>query len=300
MQKLLVSYRKHKALYLLCVPVMAFFLIFSYIPMAGLVMAFQNFKLTKGIFGSSFIGFDNFLKFFNSPYCWRVIRNTFIISGYDLLFSFPAPILLAFMLNEVKNQVYKRTVQTVTYMPYFISLVVICGLIKDFTSSDGILTQLVNAMGGNFSSLLAAPEAFRSIFIVSNIWQSIGFNSIIYLAALSTLDQELYEAARIDGAGHIRQWRHITVPGLMPTIVIMLILRIGQVMNVNFEKVILLYGTSTYETADVISSFVYRTGLLNGEYAYSTAVGLLNSIIGFVLIVAANSISKRFSETSLF
>ncbi len=300
MKALILNYKKHRVLYWLCLPIMLYFLIFSYIPMGGLVMAFQNFKIAKGFLGSSFVGLDHFIKFFTSPYFSRVITNTLFLSGYDLLFAFPAPVALAFLLNEVKNQVFKKTVQTVTYMPYFISMVVICSLIKSFTSSDGIITLLVNSIGGNYNSLIAAPEAFRSIFIVSNIWQSVGFNSIIYLAALSSVDQELYEAARIDGAGYARQWLHITLPGILPTIIIMLILRIGQIMNVNFEKVILLYSTSTYETADVISSYVYRVGLLKSEYSYAAAVGLFNSVIGFALIIAANTLSKKYSETSLF
>ena len=300
MSRLCKNYRQHKALYWLCLVIMLYFFVFSYLPMGGLVMAFQNFKIAKGIFDSPFVGLFQFEKFFNSPYFGRIISNTLILSGYDLLFNFPAPILLAFLLNEVKNKAFKRTVQTVTYMPYFISMVVICGLIIDFTDSEGVVTRLVNALGGNVTSLIAEPSAFRSIFIVSNIWQSIGFNSIIYLAALAAVDQDLYEAAKIDGAGYFKQWLHVTLPGISATIVIMLILRVGQIMNVNFEKVILLYNTSTQVTADVISSYVYRVGLLDGQYSYSTAVGLFNSVINFILLLVTNALSKRFTETSLF
>ncbi len=300
MGKLWKNYRQHKILYWLCLVIMVYFFVFYYLPMGGLVMAFQNFKLAKGIFGSPFVGFAQFEKFFTSPYFERVITNTLILSGYDLLFNFPAPILLAFLLNEVKNRAIKRTVQTVTYMPYFISMMVICGLIIDFTDSEGFITRLFNMLGGNVTSLIAEPSAFRSIFIISNIWQSIGFNSIIYLAALSGVDQELYEAAKIDGAGHFKQWLHVTLPGISSTIIIMLILRIGQIMNVNFEKVILLYNTSTMATADVISSYVYRVGLLDGQYSYSTAVGLFNSVISFALLLLANTLSKRYTQTSLF
>ena len=300
MGKLWKNYRQHKILYWLCLVIMVYFFVFYYLPMGGLVMAFQNFKLAKGIFGSPFVGFAQFEKFFTSPYFERVITNTLILSGYDLLFNFPAPILLAFLLNEVKNRAIKRTVQTVTYMPYFISMMVICGLIIDFTDSEGFITRLFNMLGGNVTSLIAEPSAFRSIFIISNIWQSIGFNSIIYLAALSGVDQELYEAAKIAGAGHFKQWLHVTLPGISSTIIIMLILRIGQIMNVNFEKVILLYNTSTMATADVISSYVYRVGLLDGQYSYSTAVGLFNSVISFALLLLANTLSKRYTQTSLF
>lgn len=287
-------------LYWLCLVVMAYFLVFSFLPMGGLVIAFQKFKLAKGIFGSKFVGLDHFVRFFQSQYCWRVIRNTVVIGGLDLLFTFPAPILLAFMLNETKNQLFKRTMQTVTYMPYFISMVVICGLIKNFTDSQGAITQLYHQLGGTDPSLITSNSAFRSIFIASNVWQTIGFNSIIYLAALSAIDQELYEAAKIDGAGYFKQWLHVTLPGITPTIIIMFILRVGQVMNVNLEKILLLYSTTTYEVADVMSSFIYRSGLINGEYAYSAAVGLINSIVGFAVILVANAISRHYSETSLF
>ncbi len=300
MNKFVKNYKQHKLLYWICFVVMLYFFVFSYLPMAGLVMAFQNYKPALGFFKSDFIGFNHFIKFFTSPNTGRIISNTLILSGYDLLFNFPAPILLAFLLNEVKNKAFKRTVQTVTYMPYFISMVVICGLIIDFTDSEGAITALVNLMGGNVSSLIADAGAFRSIFITTNIWQSIGFNSIIYLAALAGVDQELYEAAKIDGAGYMKQWLHITLPSIAPTIIIMLILRVGQIMNVNFEKVILLYTTSTRATADVISSYVYRVGLVDGKYSYSTAVGLFNSIISFALILLTNSVSKRYTETSLF
>lgn len=300
MRSLIKNYRQHKLLYWLCLGVMAYFFVFNYLPMGGLVMAFQNYKPAKGFAGSAFVGLKHFQKFFSSTYFWRLIRNTLLLGVYDLLFSFPASILLAFLLNEVGCNAFKKTIQTVTYMPYFISLVVICGLINNFTNSTGFITTLVKGMGVNCTSLITMPEAFRAIFTVSNIWQSIGFGSIVYLAALAGVDQQLYEAARIDGAGYFRQWLHITLPGISATIIVMLILRVGQIMNTNFEKVILLYNTSTYETADVISSFVYRTGLENGNYSYSTAVGLFNSIISMILVLLTNAFSKHVSEISLF
>lgn len=300
MRSLIKNYRQHKLLYWLCLVVMAYFFVFNYLPMGGLVMAFQNYKPAKGFAGSAFVGLKHFQKFFSSTYFWRLIRNTLLLGVYDLLFSFPASILLAFLLNEVGCNAFKKTIQTVTYMPYFISLVVICGLINNFTNSTGFITTLVKGMGVNCTSLITMPEAFRAIFTVSNIWQSIGFGSIVYLAALAGVDQQLYEAARIDGAGYFRQWLHITLPGISATIIVMLILRVGQIMNTNFEKVILLYNTSTYETADVISSFVYRTGLENGNYSYSTAVGLFNSIISLILVLLTNTFSKHVSEISLF
>jgi putative aldouronate transport system permease protein len=300
LKTLVSNYKRHRMLYWLCLAVMTYFFIFSFLPMGGLVIAFQKYKLAKGILGSSFIGLDQFARFFNSQYCWRVIRNTVVIGGLDLLFTFPAPILLAFMLNETKNQLFKRTIQTVTYMPYFISMIVICGLIKNFTDSQGAVTQLYHLLGGMEPSLITSNSAFRSIFISTNVWQTIGFNSIIYLAALSAIDQELYEAVKIDGAGYFKQWLHVTLPGITSTIIIMLILRVGQIMNVNFEKILLLYSTTTYEVADVMSSFIYRSGLVNGEYSYSAAIGLINSLVGLGMILMANAISRHYTETSLF
>jgi putative aldouronate transport system permease protein len=287
-------------IYMLAIPMIAYFITFSYIPMAGVVMAFQRFSPRQGYFRSPFIGLQNFRDFFSSYYFWRLIRNTFLISFYNLLFAFPAPIVFALLLNEVKNRYFKKTVQTISYMPHFISMVVIAGLIRDFTDTDGLITMMVVALGGQQRNLLSDPNLFRTIYVGSEIWQGIGFNSIIYLAALSSVDQELYEAAIIDGAGRWRQTLHITLPGIAPTIVIMLILRMGSLFSVGFEKIILLYTPMTYETADVISSFTYRKGLLENIYGYSTAVGLFNSVINFAMLLFANFLSRKYSETSLF
>ena len=292
--------RVNKALYLMLLPIVAYFVIFNYIPMAGIVMAFERFVPTKGVLFSPWIGFKNFTDFFSSYYFFRLIRNTFLLSFYDMIFGFPAPIIFALLLNEIKNKAFKKTIQTISYMPYFISLVVIAGIIVDFTSSTGAITNLVVALGGQRRNLLDDPSLFRTIFVSSNVWQSFGYGSIIYLAALSSIDQQLYEAAEIDGANRWKQTWHITLPGIAPTIIILLILRVGSLLNVGFEKVILLYNPATYETADVISSFVYRKGLLEFNYGYSTAVGLFNSVISLILIFATNKICKKFTETSLF
>lgn len=300
MKDIIRNYKQHKLMYWIALVIMTYFIIFSYIPMGGLIMAFQKYKMGDGILGSKFVGFENFIRFFEGPYFARLMINTLRISLLDLLFSFPAPIILACMLNELRGKVFKRTVQTITYMPYFLSMVVLCGLVKNFTSSDGIVTQIVNSLGGNYGSMLADTRAFVPIFIVSNIIQTVGFNSIIYLAALSSVDQELYEAAKVDGAGYFKQWIHITLPGISSTIVIMLILKMGQLMNVNFEKIILLYSQSTYDVADVISSYIYRVGLVGGDYSYSTAIGLFNSVIAFILVIISNAVSKKYAETSLF
>lgn len=281
-------------------PVLIYLAIFHYKPMYGVLIAFQNYRPQLGIWGSTWVGLDHFERFFSDPYFWRIISNTFSISILSILFGFPAPILLALLLNEIKNQKFKRTVQTVSYMPYFISMVVICGLIKTFTQSEGLITDLVVTLGGKRTNLLADKRWFYPIYIVSNIWQSIGWDSIIYLAALSGIDQEQYEAARVDGAGRFRQMLNITLPGLMPTITILFILRMGGILNVGFEKILLLYSPPTYAVADVISTYVYRIGVLDANFSYSTAIGLFNSLVNICFLLVTNMVSKKVNESSLF
>ncbi len=300
MKKLLQNYRQHKMIYWMTLPVILYFLVFHYVPMFGILMAFQNYKPALGLLKSEWVGFQHFINFFQSDNFFRVIKNTLVLSIYDLIFAFPAPIILALLLNEVHNKPFKKTVQTISYLPYFLSMVVICGIIRDFTASNGPITAFVTAVTGKTGNLLSMPEMFRPIFITTNIWQMVGYNSIIYLAALSQIDDTQYEAAVIDGAGYWKQCLHVTLPGIAPTIIIMLILKVGQLMSVNFEKVLLLYNQATYETSDVISTYVYRQGIINYNYGYSTAVGLFNSVIGFILIVTTNTISKKVTETSLF
>lgn len=292
--------RKNKAVYAMAVPVIAYFVIFSYIPMSGIVIAFQRFQPGNGFFDGPWIGLRNFQDFFRSYYFWRLLRNTFLLSFYDLLLNFPLPIVLALLLNEIKSAAFKRTIQTVSYMPYFISLVVICGIISEFTNSTGIITQLVVFFGGEKANLLGKPEWFRTIYIGSNMWQTLGYNSIIYLAALSSIDPELYEAAMIDGAGRLRQTFSITLPCLVPTIIVLLILRMGVMFNVGFEKVLLLYNPATYETSDIISTFSYRKGLLDFNFSFSTAVGIFNSVINTSMLLFTNHLSRRHTEHSLF
>ncbi|KPV55740.1 sugar ABC transporter permease [Paenibacillus sp. A3] len=297
---LLVDIRKNKLLYVMLLPVLLFYVIFHYAPMYGAVIAFKDFSPRLGIGESPWIGFEHFNTFFNGAYFWRTIKNTLLISFYELLFGFPAPIVLALLLNEVRHTLFKRTVQTVTYLPHFISLVVICGIVKDFTSADGVINDILVYMGGERLSLLLEPDMFRSIYVSSGIWQHIGWGTIIFLAALTGIDPEQYEAARMDGAGRWKQMLHVTIPGLMPTIVILLILNIGRLMNVGFEKIILLYNPSTYETADVISSYVYRVGLQDFNYSFSSAVGLFNSAINFILVIFSNWLSRKLNNTSLW
>ncbi len=295
------DWRKNWKLYLIFLPVLVYYIIFMYGPMYGAIIAFKEFNPMKGIMGSPWSGFNHFIDFFSSPDFGKLLFNTLNISVSTLIWGFPAPIILALMLNEVQKSWCKKTVQTITYMPHFISLVVACGLIKIFVSDTGLVTTALSAIRlAPAENMLGDKSKFVPIYVVSGIWQEIGWGSIIYIAALSGINQELYEAASIDGAGRWRQLFTVTLPGIMPTIVIMLILRMGSIMNLGFEKIILLYNPLTYDTADVISSYVYRRGLMESNYSYSTAVGLFNSLVNFVLLISANQISKRVNETSIW
>lgn len=292
---------KHKYVYMMMIPVLLYYLIFCYGPMAGVVIAFKDFGIGKGIIASPWVGLKHFRLFFNDMYCLRVIRNTFLISFYELIWGFPAPIVFALLLNEIKSAKFKKSIQTITYLPHFISLVVICGMITDFFSESGIVTSLLMVMGLPEMNYLGEADYFRAIYVGTDIWQKIGWNSIIYIAALSGVDETLYEAAVIDGATKFKCMRHVTLPSIASTIIIMLILRIGSIMSLGYEKIILLYGPGTYETADIISSYAYRRGL--GEtvqYSYSAAIGIFQSVINLSLLIAANKISSKISETSLF
>ena len=298
--RLILNYRQNRLLYWMLLPSVVYVLIFNYLPMAGLAMAFQDYSLTRGIFGSKWVGLKNFQDFFSGIYFARTLTNKLILSLLDLLICFPAPIVLALMLNEVQHAGYKKLVQTVSYIPHFISMVVVAGLIKEFTNSTGVIASIVKVFGGTPRSYISLPQYFRSIFTISQVWQTIGFNSIVFLAALSGIDQELYDAAKIDGANHIQQTWHVTLPGIASTIIIMLILRCGAIMNVNFEKVLLLYSPSTYETADVISTYVYRVGIVKQKIGYSTAVGLFNSVVSLALVLTANKLRRTYTDSSMF
>ena len=290
----------NRYLYLLAIPVLLYYALFCYLPMCGIVIAFKNYNIGQGIMESQWVGLKNFKEFFASVYFIRLLKNTFLISIYDLAVGFPTPIIFALLLNEVKNAIFKKTVQTVTYLPHFISMVVICGMIINFFGTDGILTKFLTLFGADNINYVGNKDSFRSIYVWSNVWQTIGWNSIIYLAALSGIDQQLYEAASIDGAGRFRRLIHVTLPGIMQTIIVMLILRLGQILSVGYEKIILLYSPGTYETADVISSYVYRTGLQGSRYSYSTAVGLFQSLINITILFSANMTCRKTMHTSLF
>lgn len=294
------DWKINRSLYLMVLPVILFYILFHYKPMYGAIIAFQDYNPRQGVTGSEWVGFDQFIRFFTSPYFGRLVKNTLLLSVYGIIFGFPAPIILALLLNELRARRFKKTVQTITYLPHFISLVVVTGIIKDFTQSTGLINDIIVMFGGERSSLIQNPALYRTIYIVSDIWQGIGWGSIIYLSALSGVDQQLYEAASIDGAGRWKQLIHVTLPGIAPTIVIMLIMRMGQLLGTGYEKTILLYNEATYETADVIASYIYRVGILERNWSYSTAIGLFNSVINLALLIATNKISRRVSETSLW
>lgn len=299
-QRLRLDFAKYKYAYLMALPVVIWYLLFMYWPLLGNVIAFKDFKPNRGIWGSEWVGFKHFQAFFTSYYFGRLLRNTLLISIYGILFSFPAPILLALLINELRARTYKRTIQTITYMPYFISMIVICGMLLDFLKKDGVITSMLTAFGLPNENYLMKPEAFRTIYIASDIWQNSGWNSIIFLAALSGIDQELYEAAHMDGANRLRQIWHVTLPGLLPTIMVLLIIRVGAVLNIGYEKIILLYNASNAETSDVISSFVYRRGILEANFSYSTAVDFFNAFISFGLVILTNWVSKRKTDYGLW
>lgn len=292
--------QRYWIVYLMALPVIAYYIIFHYLPMFGIVISFQNYRVTRGFFGSKWVGLENFIDFFDSEYAWRNTRNTLMISLYGLVFSFPAPIILALLLNEVKNARFKKAVQTITYMPHFISLVIICALVMDFCSTRGLINTLILKLGGTPISFMSEPDWFYPIYTISGIWQHMGWDSIIYLAALSSIDPSLYEAATVDGAGRFRRMWHITLPGIASTISILLILRIGSIMSVGYEKIILLYSPATYETADTISTYVYRRGLQDGKYSFASAVGLMNSVVNFILLIVSDRISKKLGQSGLF
>ena len=288
-------------LYLMFLPVFLYYVIFRYGPMLGLVISFQKYDLFKGILNSRWVGFKHFQNFFNSMFIWRLLRNTLLINLYDLVFNFPAAIMLALLLNEVQNRRFKKTIQTITYMPYFISSVVLASMVVQFLSpSSGMINNVIAALGGERQYFMVQPESFRTIYTLMNLWKNVGWNSIIFLAAISGINGELYEACRVDGGGYLRQMWHITLPGIASTIVVLLIMRLGHVMDAGFETILLLQNSANQETSDVIGTFVYRQGLLSRDYSYGTAVGMFQSVTGFALVILANWLSRRYSDTSLW
>ena len=292
---------KNWKLYMLFIPVLVYFAIFKYAPMFGLSISFLDYRPARGISGSRFVGLQHFRSFFTDPYFFRLLRNTVTISLCTLIFSFPSAILLALMINELQSRRLSRVVQTISYVPHFISTVVICGIVTQLVGRTGGITMLLNMLFGlEPTNMLMEPNYFVPVYIGTDIWQSIGWNSIVYLSALTAIDQELYEAARVDGANKWNQMIHITIPCLIPTIIIMFILKVGKMFDVGYEKIMLLYNPLTYETADVINTYVYRRGMEQSQWSYSTAVGLFNSVVCFALVFFTNYITRRSNGNSLW
>ncbi|TDL57663.1 sugar ABC transporter permease [Paenibacillus dendritiformis] len=293
--------RKHWQMYLLLAPVMVYFIVFHYVPMYGVQIAFKDFIATKGITGSPWVGMKHFERFYQSYYFWRLIKNTLGIGLYQLLVGFPVPILLALMINEIRGKWFKKTVQTVTYAPHFLSTVVMVGILVIFLSPDtGMINHLIHAFGGEPISFLTEPGWFKSLYVFSGVWQQMGWSSIIYLAALSGVDPQLHEAARVDGASRLQRIWHVNLPCIMPTIVILLILNTGSILSVGFEKVFLMQNDMNLESSDVFTTYVYRSGLLGAQYSFSAAVGLFSNIVNFILLVSVNFVARKAGNTSLW
>ncbi|MBD2844554.1 sugar ABC transporter permease [Paenibacillus sp. IB182496] len=283
-------------------PGILFYIVFKYVPMYGVLISFQNYSIGKGIWGSEWVGFKHFIDFFTrTPDAWQLIRNTLLLNVYELLFAFPAPILLALLLNELRVVLFRRFIQTVSYLPHFLSTVVIVGMVVNFLSpSSGIVNHVLVMLGIEPIMFMAEPGWFRTIYVASEIWQTLGWGTILYLAAIAGVDPTLYEAARMDGANRFQQIRHITFVGMLPVVIILLVLNLGKMMEIGYQKIILLYNPTLYDTADVINTFVYRRGLINADFSFAAAVGLFQAVIGFVLVVAANKLARKTAHGSLW
>lgn len=293
--------KKDMPLYIMLVPFIAAYLIFAYRPLSGLIIAFKDYNLYKGMYASPWVGLANFKEFMGGPYFGRTLKNTLVMGALSIAFGFPMPVMLALMLNEVRVKWLRNAVQSITYMPYFISTVVIAGMIVNiFSPSTGIVNTVLSRLGFDTINFLTKPEWFRPIYIGSDIWQNCGYGAVIYIAALSAIDVQLYEACVIDGGNKFQQIIHVTIPGILPTVIIMFIMNIGQIINVGYEKIILLYQPVTYEVADVLSTYIFRSGIEDGDYGIATAVGLFNSVVSFALVLGTNFICRRLGETSLW
>ncbi|WP_139997322.1 ABC transporter permease subunit [Paenibacillus paridis] len=297
---LLRNIAKSYDLYLMLLLPIAWYLIFHYGPLYGLQIAFKNFNPAKGILGSPWEGFGHFERFFDSYYFWRLLWNTVSINLFSLIIAFPIPIMLALLVNEIRSKSFSKWLQNITYIPHFISVVVIVGILNVFLSPNGPINMLIEAFGGTSIRFLETAGWFKTIFISSNIWQNMGWQSIIYIAALSGVNPQLYEAAKMDGASRLRRIWHVSLPGIASVVVILLILDVGHFMNVGFEKILLMQNNLNLESSDVISTFVYTTGILKGEYSYTAAIGLFNSVINLILLLMVNRFARKTSETSLW
>lgn len=294
------SFKRDIYLYLMTALGIGWFFVFTYVPSYGIIIAFKRFNIVEGIWNSPWIGFHNFQLFFENPFFFRLVRNTVLLGLYSIAWGFWPPILLALLLNELKNRRFKRVIQTISYLPHFIATVVIVGMLKEFFSYKGLVNKLIELTGLDTINFFSEPGWFRTLYIGSDIWQSIGFSSIIYLAVLSGLNQEMYESASIEGAGRLQQAIYITIPSILPTIMILLILSTTGIVNVGFEKVFLMYSPAIYETADVIPTFTYRSGIEGGQFGFASAVGLFSQVISLLFIVAANYVSRKTTEYSMW
>lgn len=305
-KKRLLKKNLHRDKYLMIMffPVLLYYLIFSYLPMTGLIMAFENFIPGKGIAGiytGEWVGLKWFKQFFDSVFAWKLVRNTFLLSFYSLIFGFPIPILFAVCITQIRNRVIQKGAQVITYLPYFISTVVVVGMMTNFLSpSNGVINQIIEKCGGKAINFMNDPSWFRRLYVISGSWQTFGFNSIIFVAAIMGISPDLYEAMKIDGASKRQQVWHLVLPMIKPTILLLLIMSLGNILSVGFEKVYLMYNPAVYETGDVIATYVYRQGIENKNYSYATAVGLFNSVVGFSLVYASNWFSRKFSGSSLW
>ncbi|SHH87932.1 ABC transporter permease [Clostridium grantii] len=299
--KFLKALKKDYQLYLLILPAVIYFLIFHYAPMYGIQIAFKDFSPVKGITGSPWVGFKYFERFFNSYQFWILLKNTLGISVFQLVAGFPIPIILALLLNQVKQKHFKKLVQTVTYIPHFISVVVLVGMLNVFLSpTTGLVNNLLHLLGKDPIYFLGVPEYFKSIFVFSGVWQNAGWGSIIYLAALAGVSPELYEAAKVDGATKLQIIKNVDIPSIMPTIIILLIMNLGQIMNLGFQKAFLLQNSLNAGASEIIQTYMYKIGLLQMQFEYSTAISLFNTLINIILLVSANRLSKKFTENSLW
>ena len=300
-RKTWVLIKRYKVIYILLLLPITSFVVFNYAPMYGLLVAFKNYKPSRGIFGSEWAGFKWFEQFLTNPYFWKVFKNTVLLGFYNLIYGFPMPIIFALLLNELTRAKFKKFVQTVTLLPHFLSMVAICSMIIGLLSPTyGVVNKMMEQLGMQKIYFMAEPGWFRTVFVATDIWQSIGFSSILYLAAITGVDQELYEAAMIDGANRFKRVWHITLSAIKPTICILLILNVPNLLRANFEKVLLLYNNATFEVADVISTYLYRLGLFQGQLEFGTAVGLFNAVLSFVLVLMSNKLSKALDNASLW
>jgi ABC-type polysaccharide transport system, permease component len=292
--------RKHADLYLLLLPALAALIIFKYVPMAGIQIAFRKYNIFAGMAASPWVGFDNFRRLFSSSEFLNVLSNTLIISAYKIAILFPMGVIIALLLNEIHHMTYKRVVQTVIYIPHFFSWVVVAGLFSTILSSTGLMNKLLESLGANRINFMVSPSWFRAILVFSAGWKECGWNAIVFIAAIAGIDQQMYEAARIDGAGRVRQIISITIPSIMPTVILMLILRIGNLMTAGTQQVLVMYNPVVYDVADVLGTYIYRMGIGKMEYSFSTAVGLFESVVGFGLVVMCNSLSRKFVGSSIW